>query len=167
MALLQTNTSALPATSFLTPSDHRRWATQFEHLHVDLGTGDGKFALQIARRTPGIGVIGVDACLDHLHGPRRRHPANVRFACCDVLEWPLEMIPMADAVTINFPYGSLLRGLFEGDDDLMIRLDALLGSGSRLEIRVNETALIATGLDPERGAQSIVSTLRQIDGLSV
>jgi tRNA G46 methylase TrmB len=109
MVLNHPNTSVWPATSIPTPSDHRLWATQFERLHIDLGTGDGKFAVHLARRNPTLGMIGIDACLDHVHGARRRHPGNVRFACIDVLAWPLEMIPAADAVTINFPYGSLLQ----------------------------------------------------------
>jgi hypothetical protein len=57
--------------------------------------------------------------------------------------------------------------LFEGNDDMLVRLDALLGSGSELEIRVNETALTATGLDSSCGAQPIVTALRPLDGLSV
>lgn len=158
-----TSTKALP----FVPSELRQWATRYDRLHIDLGTGDGKFAIQLARRHPSTGVIGLDSNLDHLHGSRRKHPDNVRFERLDAIEWPLESIPVADTVTINFPYGSLLRGLYDGNGQLIERLDALLGLESRLEIRANERALIDTNLDPAPARTRIIDTLEQLDGLRI
>ena len=146
-------------------TDLHRWASQYPRIHVDLGTGDGKFALHLGRQCPNTAVIGIDIALDHLHGALRRHPQNLRFAGHDVLRWPWGAIPVADEVTINFPYGSLLRGLVEGNRDLLARLDAVLGPGSRLEIRVNATAFIATGLDPASGPSAIARSLGHIADL--
>jgi len=157
----------VPATSRAVPNDLDQWAMRFERRHVDLGTGDGKFAIQLARRQPTVGVVAVDTCLDHLSGPRRRDPENVRFARLDARDWQPGTLPVAHAVTINFPYGSLLRGLVEGDAGLLARLDELPGVGSRLEVRVNESALIATGLDPVRGPEAIAAAVRQLGGLRV
>ncbi|MDQ3654886.1 MAG: class I SAM-dependent methyltransferase [Chloroflexota bacterium] len=158
-----------PVTSTVTtlrvPADLRQWATRFEGVHVDLGTGDGAFAIQLARRHPELAVVAVDTNLDHLAGSARRRPDNVRFVRFDALGWPLGVLPRADTVSGNFPYGSLLRGLVEGDPALIVRLDALLGRGSRLDVRVNESALLATGLDPMGGPKAIVETLRDIEGV--
>lgn len=149
------------------PADLRLWVTRFDRVHVDLGTGEGAYVIALARKDPGLAVIGLDTCLDHLAGSARRRPDNIRFVRLDALGWPLGLLPVADVVTINFPYGSLLRGLVEGDPELLARLNALLGPGSRLEARVNESALLATGLDPDSGPHRIAHALRRIDGLRV
>lgn len=149
------------------PADLRLWVTRFDRVHVDLGTGDGAYVIALARKDPGLAVIGLDTCLDHLAGSARRRPDNIRFVRLDALGWPLGLLPGADVVTVNFPYGSLLRGLVEGDPELLARLNALLGPGSRLEARVNESALLATDLDPDAGPHRIMQALRRIDRLRV
>jgi 16S rRNA (adenine(1408)-N(1))-methyltransferase len=136
-------------------------------VHVDLGTGDGRYALQIARKHPDTAVIGLDTCLDHLRAAPKRHPANLRFVMHDAADCPPAMLPVANTVTVNFPYGSLLRGLVAGNPALLARLDALLGRGSALEVRMNTSALIATGLDAVTGPESIAAALRQVPGLWV
>jgi len=40
--------------------------TGFDSVHIDLGTGDGAFALHLARANPGMAVLGIDTCLDNL-----------------------------------------------------------------------------------------------------
>lgn len=157
---------AAPVTiSSNVPADLRLWAARFDRVHVDLGTGDGAYAIRLARKHPDRAVIGVDTALDHLVGSARRRPGNVRFASLDALGWPLGSLPEAEAVTVNFPYGSLLRGLVEDDPGLVARLDALLGPGARLDVRVNASALLATGLDAASGPCHIARTLGRIDGL--
>jgi 16S rRNA (adenine(1408)-N(1))-methyltransferase len=143
------------------------WAGRFSERHVDLGTGDGKFALHLARKRPEVGVIALDACLDHLCAPRKRWPDNVRFVAEDALAWPAEHVPPATTVSINFPYGSLLWGLVEGDEALLSRLERLLAPGGRLEVRVNASALESTGFDPETGREGLVRSVRRIPGMRV
>jgi 16S rRNA (adenine(1408)-N(1))-methyltransferase len=143
------------------------WAAGFERVHVDLGTGDGAYALHVARSEPGTAVFGLDTNLDRLRGSRKRHPRNLRFIAGDALRYPVETVPVASTVTINFPYGSILRGLMEADPGLMARLDRLLGANGRLEIRVNASALTATGLDPDTGPGDIDAALRQLAGTRV
>ena len=145
----------------------REWARRFPIRHVDLGTGDGKFAIHLARERPEVGVIALDACLDHICAPRRRWPPNLRFVVQDALAWPAEDVPRADTVSINFPYGSLLRGLVEGDEVLLCRLEPLLAPGGRLDVRVNASALEATGLDPETGRTDVARALGRIPGMRV
>ena len=141
------------------------WAATYQNRHADIGTGDGRFALDLARRSPHTAVIAIDANLDRLRGSRRRDPENLRFIAANALDEQLASLPMVDVVTINFPYGSLLRGLVECDPALLGWLDALLAPGGRIEARVNATALTASGLDPSDAPAAIASTLRQIDGV--
>jgi len=161
----------LGATSGTPTLDITTWASGFEHLHIDLGTGDGRYAVHLARARPELGVIGIDTCLDHLHGSSRRMPANVRFVQLDAREIRIEAGTATRSVSINFPYGSLLRALVDADPALLDRLDELLGSRGRLEVRVNERALIDalpdTGLDPDGARHAIVQGLHRLKQIRV
>ena len=156
-----------PAAIPPVPASLPQWAARFDRVHVDLGTGDGHYALRVARTHPTQAVIGLDTMLDHLRGARKRDPRNLRYIQADALAWTPGTLPVADVVTINFPYGSLLKGLVEADPALVERLVALLGSGSHLAIRVNRSALVATGLDPVAGPDRIAATVRQLPGVRV
>ncbi len=145
----------------------RAWAGRFGERHVDLGTGDGKFALHLARERPEVGVIALDTCLDHVCAPRKRWPTNLRFVADDALAWPAEDVPPATSVSINFPYGSLLRGLVEGDEALLSRLERLLAPGGRLDVRLNASALEGTGLDPDTAWEDVARVLRRLSGTRV
>jgi 16S rRNA (adenine(1408)-N(1))-methyltransferase len=167
VAMLRQPVTSTVTRSLVAPIDLREWASRFDRVHVDLGTGDGAYAMAHARKDPRLAMIGADTCLDHLAGSPRRRPGNVRFVALDALDWPVGLLPVANTVTINFPYGSLLRGLIHSDPALVARLDALLGPGSRLEVRVNASAMLATGLDPANGPAGIARALRWIEGLRV
>ena len=143
------------------------WSSVSTDIHIDLGTGDGAFALATAKARPTTAVIGIDACLDHLRLPARRRPANLCFVAANALTLPLAQLPHASRVTINFPYGSLLSGLVEGDSGLLHGLDALLAPGGELEVRVNATAFDATGLDPDTGPGAIARALQRLNRVRV
>jgi len=160
----------LGTTAGTTPLDITTWASRFEHLHIDLGTGDGRYAVHLARGRPELGVVGIDTCLDHLHGSPRRLPANVRFLQTDARAIAIEaaMATMAtSSVSINFPYGSLLRGLVDAEPALLDRLEELLGPRGHLRIRVNKRALTGTGLDPEGAGYAIIQGLHRLHALRV
>jgi SAM-dependent methyltransferase len=114
------------------------WLGQFEHLHLDLGTGDGAYALHLARTDPARAVVGVDTCLDNLAKPARRGQDNLRFLAADATDIPVWLWERADAVTINFPYGKLLRAV-AGREPWPL----LATTGAALAIRVNESAAVA------------------------
>jgi 16S rRNA (adenine(1408)-N(1))-methyltransferase len=163
MAASPSLTRHAPATPAVL--DLAAWSSAYTDLHIDLGTGDGAFALAHARAHPETAVLGIDACLDHLRAPARRQPVNLRFVAANALALPTATIPPAGRVTINFPYGSLLRGLVEADPGLLAGLDALLAPGEQVEVRANATAFVATGLDTSPGA--IDRSLQRLDGIRV
>lgn len=177
--VLPAQSPSLGATAGATTLDITNWASRFEHLHIDLGTGDGRFAVHLARARPELGVIGIDTCLDHLHGSPRRFPANVRFVQSDARDAGIGAGVATRSVSINFPYGSLLRGLVDADPALLDRLDELLGPRGHLQVRVNERALhdelpgalpgalLGTALDPHDAGNTIVRGLRRLDRVRV
>lgn len=117
---------------------------------VDIGTGDGLFVYQSARRNPDQFYIGIDVsagALAKISEKIHRQPArggcpNVLFVQAAVEELPHELEGVADEVHVHFPWGSLLRAVAGGDEAALRNLRRLCAAGAWLEIII--------GLDPER-----------------
>jgi 16S rRNA (adenine(1408)-N(1))-methyltransferase len=94
-------------------------AAPFERLHIDVGTGDGRAALALAARDPAALVVGLDAVAAPMarasrraaRPPDRGGRPNVLFVVAAIEEPPDELVGRADLVTVNLPWGSLLRGV--------------------------------------------------------
>jgi hypothetical protein len=63
---------------------------------------------------------------------------------------------LAGQVTINFPWGSLLRALLVGDDRVLGRL-----RGRDCTIRVNAGAMAEAGFGFDDGVQAVITALRR------
>jgi 16S rRNA (adenine(1408)-N(1))-methyltransferase len=131
------------------------WAHAYRNLEIDLGTGDGAHVRHRAMRAPSTAVLGVDACAANALENARRSPANARFVVLDALALPAELASLASRITINFPWGSLLRSLLDGDERLLSNL-----AHRSAEIRVNAGALAEQGYDFETGIETIRQNLR-------
>ena len=121
-----------------------------EGIVIDIGTGDGSFVFQSARRNPRKFFIGIDANprpLEKISEKIHRKPAkgglpNVLFLRASVEELPTELDEVADEVHIHFPWGSLLRALMSGDYDVLCGMRRICSPGALLEVVI--------GLDQER-----------------
>ena len=127
------------------------WSRPFPQKHLDLGTGDGMFVTRLARREKEVGVVGIDTCLDHLRGAFRNYPENSRFVRCDARELPVEFASEFSRVSINFPYGSLLESICDGDSALREEIQRVTLDQAQLEIVINESALNGLGLELAQG----------------
>src|SRR5438045_3947678 len=96
---------------------------EYDTVHIDIGTGDGRFVQHVVQTCPNAFVIGIDACRENLHEVSRRASDNTLFVIANALALPSELYGLATKITINFPWGSLLEGLIT--DDLAL-LDGLL-----------------------------------------
>ena len=105
---------------------------------MDVGAGDGRFALELARTDPSTLAIALDASTDRLvDGARlaRRHGVpNVLFVVSSIERLPDMLGGIADRATIHFPWGSLLRGVTRDDEAVLAPLARLLSIGGRLEL---------------------------------
>ena len=96
---------------------------------IDLGTGDGRFVLAAAAADPDTLVIGIDASAGAMAEASRRaaRPArrgglpNALFVVAAAEALPPELDGVADVVTIQLPWGSLLRGALALDEDVAAR----------------------------------------------
>jgi 16S rRNA (adenine(1408)-N(1))-methyltransferase len=122
---------------------------------IDLGTGDGSYVYQSARRRPDRFYIGIDAqssALEKISEKIHRKPAkggapNALFIQAAVEDLPQELDGVADEIHAHFPWGSLLRTLALGDELVLRNLRRVCAPGAWLEVVI--------ALDPERDRTEI------------
>lgn len=124
-------------------------AAAYPYTWVDLGTGDGCYVQHLAAALPRWLVLGVDACREQLRERSGAAPANALFAIANALDLPAEIDGLASRLSINFPWGSLLAGLLEGEPRLIEGLRRISRPEALLEIRLNSGALSSLGLAAE------------------
>jgi 16S rRNA (adenine(1408)-N(1))-methyltransferase len=121
-----------------------------EGVIVDIGTGDGRFVYQSARRNPKKFYIGIDPNarpLEKVSEKIYRKPAkggapNVLFIQAAIEDLPAELDGVADELHVHFPWGSLLRAVAIGEVSVLRNLRRICAVESLLEVVI--------GLDPER-----------------
>jgi 16S rRNA (adenine(1408)-N(1))-methyltransferase len=126
---------------------------------IDIGTGDGRYVLHVARTRPNWFALGVDACRENLRKASRKAPSNTLYVIANALALPRELDAMASKVTINFPWGTLLTGLLDGEPRLLEGLLAIARPGAALEIRLNAEALTEAGYTLESGGARVRQAL--------
>ena len=134
----------------------------YDEVLIDVGTGDGRYVLHVARTSPTWFAVGVDACRDNLRKASRKAPSNALYVIANALALPKEELDgMASKVTINFPWGSLLTGLLNGEPVLLEGLLAISRPGATLEVRLNAGALAEAGYTLESGGARIRQALHE------
>lgn len=86
---------------------------------IDIGTGDGSYVVKSARENPDTFYIGIDAAAENLshHSqkaakkPQKGGLPNALFVHASVEALPQELAGVASQITINLPWGSLLKAV--------------------------------------------------------
>lgn len=138
----------------------------YDTIHIDIGTGDGRFVQHVAHTDPNCFVIGVDACRENLHKVSRRAPENALFIIANAQVLPPELHGLAAQVTINFPWGSLLAGLLANDPALLAGLVTVTRPGAGVDVRLNVGALAEAGWSLEEGGKRVRDVLA-VNGFDV
>jgi 16S rRNA (adenine(1408)-N(1))-methyltransferase len=97
-----------------------------------------------ARAEPDMLVLGIDANADGMaeaasraaRRPARGGAPNARFLVCAVEALPVELAAIADEVTVQFPWGSLLRGIVAGESAVLAPITRLLKPLPAAELRL-------------------------------
>ena len=126
-----------------------------EGVVIDIGTGDGRFVAASARQNPNKFYIGIDANaapLEKISMKATRKPAkgglpNALFVQAAIENLPEEFDETADEIHIHFPWGSLLRAVVSGDENVLASLRRTCAPGCLLEIVI--------GIDEERDKSEI------------
>jgi 16S rRNA (adenine(1408)-N(1))-methyltransferase len=109
---------------------------------IDVGTGDGRAVLAAAARDPRALAIGMDASAPAMAESSRRAagPArkgglpNAAFILAAAEALPDVLARPADLVTVQFPWGSLLRGCVGADDAVAAGIAGLVAPGGMIEL---------------------------------
>lgn len=142
---------------------------------MDIGTGDGRFVYQMARKNPEKLYIGIDAASENLskisekiyRNPKHGGAKNALFLQARVEELPEELNNIADEVHVHFPWGSLLAGVLKPDETIIRSLRRICKSGALLEIitSIDEardvTQLERLGISGSLNEQYVESKLSQ------
>lgn len=116
----------------------------YDRLVVDLGTGDGKHVLAVARRRPDALVVGLDASPDALRRtalraadkPARGGTPNALFVWGAVEQLPPELDGV-DEVHCLMPWGSLLRALIRPEPEVLAAVAARCAPGASFLVTLN------------------------------
>jgi trans-aconitate methyltransferase len=143
----------------LNQAELQRQITSYQRIHLDLGTGDGRFINYMAEQHPCSFFIGVDACRENLRANSRRKLPNALFVIASAQSLPKELNGLISHITINFPWGSLLEGLLTCDTRLMNSLACISNSITAVDVRLNGGALVEAGTALEAGADQIFNNM--------
>jgi 16S rRNA (adenine(1408)-N(1))-methyltransferase len=109
---------------------------------IDAGTGDGRAVLAAAAREPSTLVLGLDANAASMAESSRRAARAVRkggrpnaaFLVASAEAPPAELSGRAELVTVQLPWGSLLRGVVGDDQAVAAGLAGLVTTTGALEL---------------------------------
>jgi len=127
----------------------------YQQIVIDIGTGDGRYVAHLARRSPERLVIGIDTCRENLHHVSRKSLPNALYLIANAEALPAELHGLASHITVNFPWGSLLKGLLNSGSQVIANLLMIAQPGATLEIRLNSSALQKEGLSLAKGAAMV------------
>lgn len=116
---------------------------QYGRVLLDVGTGDGKHVLTVAREQPGTLVVGLDAAPDRMRKAAARAAAkpargglpNAVFVWASAEKLPPDLRDV-DELHVLMPWGSLLRGLLD-DSPLRRDLAAAARPGAAFVVTLN------------------------------
>jgi hypothetical protein len=127
----------------------------YKHIHLDLGTGDGRYVCRRAAQYQDHFFIGLDACRENLRANSRIKLPNALFVIASAQALPEELNGLASHVTINFPWGSLLEGLLSREGSLVSQFQYITRPFAGLDIHLNAEAPVTAGWTLESGADQI------------
>lgn len=122
----------------LPASQLRERAAAAARIVVDLGAGDGRLTYRLARAHPDWLCVAVDACaaaMRRLSSRAARRMArggapNALFLVASAESLPDAREAMADEITVQYPWGGLLRAVIE-PDPAILRQIARIGASRR------------------------------------
>ncbi len=140
-------------------NDWKERLANYDRTLLDLGTGDGRYVRTLAEQHPDWFFLGVDACRENLREHSQAKLPNMLFTIAEAQALPRELHGLVCHITINFPWGSLLKSLLDCDPVLLHGLESASRATASFDLRLNSGALIETRTTLESGVQKIQSNL--------
>lgn len=130
---------------FLSADALREMLSGARHVVVDFGCGDGMLPYRLAKQHPENFYIGIDAAREPLalasakaaKKPSRGGCENAIFLCANVLEPLPDLENIADELQWNFPWGSLMYALVQGDETALKTMKSVAKDGAQFLFYLN------------------------------
>lgn len=128
----------------LSPAGFADLRARYRAVLLDVGTGDGKHVLHLARNRPDWLIVGLDANADRMRkassraaaNPARGGLPNAIFVWAPVERLPAELRDVRE-LHVLMPWGSLLRGAVGGDEAILTRLAQACAPGAAFLVTLN------------------------------
>jgi 16S rRNA (adenine(1408)-N(1))-methyltransferase len=133
--------------------------SNYRKVKMDIGTGDGRYVRCLAQKNSDTFFIGIDACRENLRENSQAKLLNALYVIANAQALPHELAGLADEITINFPWGSLLGSLLTGDLALFSGLVTVCKPTASLQVLLNSGALQEAGWRLEDGTQEVYRML--------
>ncbi|MBI2972427.1 MAG: class I SAM-dependent methyltransferase [Armatimonadetes bacterium] len=125
--------------------EFRQAALAASRVVIDMGTGDGRWIYRLARAYPDWCCIGIDASAEAMREsswraarkPARGGASNAWFVRTAVEAPPSALCGLADAIHVQFPWGSLRRVLLQPDPGGLSHLACIGKPGAAFYFTMN------------------------------
>ena len=144
-----------------------RGVAGYGNVLIDIGTGDGRYILHVARTRPNWFALGVDACRENLRKASRKAPSTPRTSSPMRSRCPGSWMRWRRKLLSTSPGAPCSRGLLDGEPMLLEGLLAIARPGAVLEIRLNAEALREAGYALESGGARVRQALHEKGGFEV
>lgn len=133
----------------ISTSFFRDKCNEFNKVHIDIGTGDAKFIYKLAKENPQNLYVGIDSSCDvmgFIAWKVKRKPSRGGLVVqnLELLHMPVEDIPdefskIAHYITINYPWGSLLKGITDPDPKMIETISKISHVKAEIFLNFNYT----------------------------
>jgi 16S rRNA (adenine(1408)-N(1))-methyltransferase len=121
------------------------WRGGYATTAVDVGTGDGRYAYHLASEDPSCLVIGIDALeepMGEIAAKAARKPPkggrpNLLLVRAAIEALPPVLAGVADSVSVQLPWGSLLEGIVLARPEVLAGLATLCRPGACITVTLN------------------------------
>ena len=123
-------------------------STKFKFINVDIGTGDAKFVYRLAKKNPQGLFIGIDSNVEGMCEVSAKankkiskgglEHNNLLLIASNVQEIPEDFINLANQVTINYPWGSLLKIVTDPDVQNLKKIFRIGKNSANIKLALNK-----------------------------
>lgn len=110
----------------------------YKYVCLDLGTGDGRFVYENAKKFPNRLFIGVDPSQKQLEiyskKAAKNRLSNTLFVPGSIEHLPAELVGTTDELSIILPWGTLLKNIVSPSQESTVNLYRLLKQRGQLRI---------------------------------
>lgn len=118
---------------------------QFKTIHIDLGTGNGKYIYDLAVKDPCTLYIGIEPTASNLYEYSKKANKNklnnLIYVISSIENLSDDLNGLADKVYINFPWGSLLEVIVKDLPELLNKISLLGKSKSEFHFTFAYSAI--------------------------